>query len=216
MARWHTSIVADVHHPPFNFLTRTPITIDLIVLCSAVFFIDAWFDHQLLEAFALWPLTGPFEPYQLLSHMLLHGSPPHLIFNMYGIYLFGTPIERAVGQRRYVALILISALVAGLVQLLANAIERSTAPTVGASGALFGLMYAFARLFPKARIVPLIPPIPMPAWLFVLLYALLELYLGFSQADTQIAHFAHLGGLLGGVMVYAGWRYQYRHHHYLL
>ncbi|WP_170113074.1 rhomboid family intramembrane serine protease [Ahniella affigens] len=186
--------------------TRTPITIGLIVLCTAAFFVDATLDHQLLEMFALWPLTGPFAPWQLLTHMFLHGSPEHLFFNMYGFYLFGSPIERAVGRYRYVLLIGTGALTAGLVQLLANAIEQSAAATVGASGALFGLLYVFARLFPKARIVPLIPPIPMPAWLFVLLYALVELYLGFSQADTQIAHFAHLGGLLGGFLVFAGWR----------
>lgn len=184
---------------------RTPMTIGMIVICTVVFFANAKFGNPLYRDFALWPWSGPFQPWQLLSHAFLHGSITHLFFNMYGLYLFGSQVEQTVGRYRYLSLLVVSAMTAGLVQLLANAWENSQAPTVGASGALFGVMYVYARLYPKAKIMLILPPIPLPAWLFVLLYALLELYLGFSRATTQIAHFAHLGGLLGGIVIFAHW-----------
>jgi membrane associated rhomboid family serine protease len=80
------------------------------------------------------------------------------------------------------------------------------APTVGASGGIFGLLLGFAMMFPRRKIVPLIPPIPMPAWVFVTLYGALELYLGVTGTASGIAHFAHLGGMIGGWIMLRRWR----------
>lgn len=185
---------------------RTPITIALIVIGTLIFFVNAKLGEPLFRDYALWPLANHFMPWQLLSHAFLHGSITHLFFNLYGLYLFGAPIEACVGRSRYLSLLAGSAITAGIVQLIANAWEGNANPTVGASGALFGVMYVYARLFPKHRILLILPPIPLPAWLFVLLYGLLELYLGISGQSPQIAHFAHLGGLLGGALLFALWR----------
>jgi membrane associated rhomboid family serine protease len=80
------------------------------------------------------------------------------------------------------------------------------APTIGASGGVFGLLLAYAILFPRQKVIPLIPPIPMPAWLFATLYAALELILGITGSVADVAHFAHLGGMVGSALVMAQWR----------
>jgi len=79
-------------------------------------------------------------------------------------------------------------------------------PTLGASGGVFGLLLAYAMLFPKRKVIPLIPPIPMPAWLFATIFASLELFLGVTGTLSGIAHFAHLGGMVGSALVVMQWR----------
>ncbi len=106
------------------------------------------------------------------------------------------------GTTRFALLYFVSVLVAALVQLLAIYYSGSIDPTVGASGGLFGLLIMFALLFPNRKMILLILPVPIPAWLFVSLYASAELFFGISGTLTSIAHFAHLGGLLGGFLVY--------------
>ena len=103
-------------------------------------------------------------------------------------------------------LYIVSVLTAAAAQLLVTSVMGSSAPTIGASGGLFGLLISFAMVFPRRIIVLLIPPIPMPAWLFVILYGLIELTLGVTGIASGIAHFAHLGGLFGGWAVVRYWR----------
>jgi membrane associated rhomboid family serine protease len=79
-------------------------------------------------------------------------------------------------------------------------------PTIGASGGVFGLLLAYAFLFPRRKVVPLIPPIPMPAWLFATIYAGVELFLGVTGTMSDVAHFAHLGGMVGSALVISQWR----------
>jgi membrane associated rhomboid family serine protease len=109
------------------------------------------------------------------------------------------------GSKRLLVFYFASVIVAALTQLLVAAWSGSPNPTVGASGGLFGLLVGFAMLFPHRRIVPLIPPIPMPAWLFAILFAALELYLGVTGTQSGVAHFAHLGGMVGGFLVMRYW-----------
>jgi len=85
-------------------------------------------------------------------------------------------------------------------------LHTEAAPTIGASGGVFGLLLAYALLFPRRKVIPLIPPIPMPAWLFATLYAGLELVLGVTGTQADVAHFAHIGGMLGSAMVVVTWR----------
>jgi membrane associated rhomboid family serine protease len=162
----------------------------------------------LFDALALWPVGGGFAPWQLLTYALLHGGLLHLAFNMYGLWMFGSELERVWGPRRLLHYYLASVLVAGLTQLLVASNSPFPYPTVGASGGLFGLLLGYAVLFPNRTIVLLIPPIPMPAWLFAAVFGVLELTLGFTGTASGIAHFAHVGGMLGGWLMLRYWRGQ--------
>ena len=162
----------------------------------------------LFDWFALWPLGAGFAPWQLATYALLHGGLLHLAFNMYGLWMFGSALEQVWGPRRLLQYYAVSVLVAGLVQLLVASGSPLPYPTVGASGGLFGLLLGYAMLFPQRRLMLLFPPIPMPAWLFAVVFGLLELTLGVTGEATGIAHFAHLGGMLGGWLMLRYWRGQ--------
>jgi membrane associated rhomboid family serine protease len=162
--------------------------------------------------FGLWPLQAIeghvyFNYWQIVTYAFLHGSITHLLFNMLGLWMFGAEIERYVGSRRLLACYFASVVTAALSQLFIPALFGAPpAPTIGASGGVFGLLLAYAVLFPTRKVVPLIPPIPMPAWLFATLYAGTELLLGVTGTLSGIAHFAHLGGMVGSALVILKWR----------
>ena len=162
----------------------------------------------LFDRLALWPLGSGFAPWQLATYALLHGGLLHLAFNMYGLWMFGSALEQVWGPRRLLQYYAVSVLVAGAVQLLVASGSPVAYPTVGASGGLFGLLLGYAMLFPQRRLMLLFPPIPMPAWLFAVVFGLLELTLGVTGEATGIAHFAHLGGMLGGWLMIRYWRGQ--------
>jgi membrane associated rhomboid family serine protease len=185
-----------------------PATQALILSCVAVFFMQS-LGLDGIAAFALWPVdSGEFMPWQVLSYAFLHGGLSHLVFNMFGLFMFGAELERVWGSKRFLVFYFASVLCAALTQLAIAAWSGSDSPTIGASGGLFGLLTGFAMLFPKRTIVPLIPPIPMPAWLFVVLYGLVELTLGVTGTLSGVAHFAHLGGIAGGWLTLRYWRRQ--------
>jgi membrane associated rhomboid family serine protease len=127
---------------------------------------------------------------------------------MYGLWMFGSALEQVWGARRLLQYYLVSVLVAGLVQLMVASGSPMAYPTVGASGGLFGLLLGYAMLFPQRRLMLLFPPIPMPAWLFAVVFGVLELTLGVTGEASGIAHFAHLGGMLGGWLMLRYWRGQ--------
>ena len=162
----------------------------------------------LFDALALWPLGSGFAPWQLASYALLHGGLLHLAFNMYGLWMFGSALEQLWGPRRLLQFYVVCVLAAGAVQLLVASGAPVPYPTVGASGGLFGLLLGYAMMFPQRTLMLLFPPIPMPAWLFAVLFGLLELTLGFAGEETGIAHFAHLGGMVGGWLMLRYWRGQ--------
>jgi membrane associated rhomboid family serine protease len=178
-----------------------PVTQGLILANVLVYFLDSALGGGLSGWLALWPLSGPFMPWQLLTYAFVHGSVAHLLFNMLGVYMFGADLERVWGGRRYLTYYVACALFAAAAQLVVSALAGSYAPTVGASGAVFGLLIAFAWLFPRRMIMPLFPPIPMRAPVFVALYGVLELFLGVTGTQAGVAHFAHLGGLAGGFLL---------------
>jgi membrane associated rhomboid family serine protease len=122
--------------------------------------------------------------------------------------MFGSDVERTVGPRHYLTLYFASLLSSSLTQLLVVSMMTSGGvyPTVGASGAIFGILLVFGLLFPRRTIVLLIPPIPMPAIVFVALYALLELFSGVFGTNQGVAHFAHLGGMIGAYLTLRHWR----------
>jgi membrane associated rhomboid family serine protease len=183
-----------------------PLTKALMLVCTAIFCVDLLL--PLDRWFALWPLqSGQFGLWQPISYAFLHGDMLHLFFNMLGLWMFGSELERLWGQRRYWQFLLASLLAAAAVQLLFTWAIGSRVPTVGASGALYGLLLAFGMLFPNRTIMPLFPPIPMKARTFVIVFGVLELVLGVTGGGG-IAHFAHLGGMLGGFLMIRYWRGQ--------
>lgn len=190
-----------------------PVTLALILLNVAVFMAESMLGDALILNFALWPFhTGPargpaFQLWQVVSYSFLHANFWHLFVNMYAVYMFGGDLERVWGPRRYLALYFASVVAAAFAQLVWSGMAQTPPyPTVGASGGVFGLLLAFAMYFPRRVIVLLIPPVPLPAWLFVTLYGILTLYLGISGTQAGIAHFAHLGGMLGALLLIFYWR----------
>ncbi len=159
--------------------------------------------------FALWPATdprSPFMPWQLLTYGFLHGNTTHIFFNMFGLWMFGRDIELYMGSRRFLIYFLVCVVGAGVVQLIVAGMQGGIYPTVGASGGVFGILLAYGLTFPNRVVVPLFPPIPMRAITFVVIYGLLELYLGVSGGAPGVANFAHLGGMLFGFFLIRYWR----------
>jgi membrane associated rhomboid family serine protease len=184
----------------------------LLIATIASFMLQLGAGDGMITSLALWPLQGNFMPWQLVTYAFLHGNLVHLAFNMYGLWLFGSELEYLLGRRLLLRLYFASVLSAGLMQLLATSFTGGVYPTVGASGGVFGILLAYAMFFPNRIIVLLIPPIPLPAWLFVMLYAGIELTLGVTGTQAGVAHFAHLGGMIGGYLVIRRWRRRGRGH----
>jgi membrane associated rhomboid family serine protease len=185
-----------------------PITQALLLVNVALFCLDTFLRAWLVPLFALWPIGQGFMPWQVVSYAFLHGGFGHLFFNMLGLWMFGAELERLWGGRRYLQFYFASVLTAAAAQLAIAGLTGSIYPTVGASGGLFGLLLAYGMTFPNRTIVPLIPPIPMKAKVFVALYGGLELLLGVTGTQSGVAHFAHLGGMLGGYLMIRYWRRQ--------
>jgi membrane associated rhomboid family serine protease len=190
-----------------------PVTRLLLIANIAVYLLQSVLGDLLIVWFALWPFNTPpgygagFLPWQVLTYGFLHGGLIHLGFNMLALYMFGGQLELVFGSRRFLIYFLGCVFSAALAQLAMSALSGGPAfPTVGASGGVFGLLLAYGLFFPRRTVMLLFPPIPMPAWLFVTLYGLLELYLGVTGTAAGIAHFAHLGGMLGGWILIRQWR----------
>ena len=184
-----------------------PVTQALLLANVAVFFLGQLLGPGLLSLFALWPIGTAFWPWQIVTYAFLHGDFNHLFFNMLGLWMFGGELEHVWGQKRFLQFYFASVIAAALTQLLVNALLGTMAPTIGASGGLFGLLLAFAMLFPN-RTILLFFVIPMKAKWLVALYGVIELYQGVYVMNSGVAHFAHLGGMLGGMLTLRYWRGQ--------
>ena len=172
----------------------------------------AWGRMQLAM---FYPTSDYFQPFQIVTHMFMHGNTMHLFFNMFGLFMFGPPLESMWGPKRFLFYYLITGFGALLLNLLVIFVQHhylggveeiSFYHMVGASGAIFGLLAGYGLSFPENRIMLLFPPIPMKAKYFVLIYAGIELFLGVGGVNTGIAHFAHLGGALFGLLLILYWR----------
>lgn len=215
-----------------------PVTKALMLICTAFFCVDQFLPLDLW--LALWPVdSGRFMPWQIVSYAFLHSDMLHLFFNMLGLWMFGADLERLWGRNRYLSFLAVSVVVAALTQLLVTWLIGSRMPTVGASGALFGLLLAYALSFPRRQFdlvgfLPMvffmipntfvnmlgfglyilmltnrsalpIPPVPVPAMTMVAIFGAIELLFGLFFR-TGVAHFAHLGGMLGGWLMMLYWR----------
>ena len=175
-----------------------PVTRALLYACVAVYLLQANVP-LMLDWLALWPPGSGFAPWQLVTYSFLHGGLSHILFNMFGLYMFGSDVERLFGSRFFAQYYLASVVVAALAHLGITALLGGPAiPVVGASGGIYGLLLAFGVYFPQRKVVLLIPPIPMKARTFVFVFAAIELFFGVTGTASGVAHFAYLGGMLGG------------------
>lgn len=167
----------------------------------------------MLSPLLLWPVDFGvsgigFMPWQLLTYGFLHASLSHIFFNMFALLMFGAPLEYTWGTKRFVTYYLVCVVGAGLTYLGWAAAMHISTPVLGASGGVFGLLLAYGMLFPKQRVMLLFPPIPMSARTLVIGYGAIELLMGVTGIGGNIAHFAHLGGMLFGWLMIRYWRGQ--------
>lgn len=172
-------------------------------------------DWQRLSLAMFYPESPFFRPYQIITHMFMHASIGHLFFNMFALYMFGSALESVWGRAKFLKFYFITGLGALALYLGVKFIELNymgepgyaeNIPMLGASGAVFGLLAGFGFMFPESRIMLLIPPIPMKAKYFVLIFGAIELFLGIANIGSGIAHFAHVGGALFGFLTLYYWK----------
>jgi membrane associated rhomboid family serine protease len=158
----------------------------------------------LTQWFALWPLSSPhFYPWQLLTYLFLHGGLWHLFFNMLALWMFGMELEHLWGSRKFLVFYLLCGLAGGITNLVVSPFLGQAAPTIGASGAVFGVLLAFGMLFPD-RPIYLYFLLPVRAKYFIAAYIGLELFFGVTGTTDGVAHFAHLGGAAAAALFVLG------------
>lgn len=221
-----------------SVLTNLPrVTKNLIIINLCVFCLT-WFGERMMNTdvlgrvFALYyPASVHFHFWQPLTYMFLHGGFWHIFFNMYTLFVFGPVVERMIGEKKFLSLYLVCGIGAAACQIgvqalqaasyMAQMADGSTAaaqsymilksiPTVGASGSIFGVLIAYAMLFPTSRLTLIFPPVSMSAKWMVIIFAAIELLSGMGSLSggfsSNVAHFAHIGGMLFGFLMISFWR----------
>ena len=205
-----------------------PVVKNLIILNVMMFLITLLTGNFMYEKFSLFYFQSPlFKPYQIITHMFMHGGFFHILFNMYTLFIFGSVLENVWGGKKFLLYYLVTGVGAAIIHSLVMYIEASSltqameagnflaqekmfalmrTPTVGASGAIYGLLLAYGMLFPNSVMQLLFPPVALKAKYFVLIFGALELFLGLSNTGSDIAHFAHLGGMIFGYFLIIYWK----------
>ena len=205
-----------------------PATTNIIIINVLVMVMIALNREFMIEHFALFYPTSPFfRPWQFITHMFMHGGFWHIFFNMYTLWMFGSVLERAWGWKKFLLFYFVTGLGAALLhtgvqfieaQVYMSRIAEGSAqaaaalhrlnltPTVGASGAIYGVLLGFAMLYPDAILTLIFPPVPLKAKWFVIIFAVIELLTGIFGVGGSIAHFAHLGGMLFGWLLIMYWK----------
>ncbi|MCD8100961.1 MAG: rhomboid family intramembrane serine protease [Alistipes sp.] len=210
----------------------TPPVVKNLLIINALFFLavsvlPAGTVDLIYAKLALFFWKSPFfMPHQVVTYMFLHAGFSHFFFNMFALWMFGRVLEYDLGSKRFLIYYMVCGIGAALLQLgvawielsgieeavmngtvsVAQYASRVNVPTVGASGAIFGILLGFGMLHPNSIIMLLFPPIPMKAKYFVIIYGVIELMLGVSGRMDNVAHFAHVGGMLWGWMLLRWWK----------
>lgn len=206
-----------------NFISQIPtVTKNLVAINILMFIATLINDNFMVANFAMfYPASPFFKPWQILTHMFMHGGFWHIFFNMYSLLMFGSILERSLGPKKFLIFYFVTGL--GAVALhtgvewmqarvfIANGAAQAyqqllVTPTLGASGAIYGVLIGFAMLYPQARLTLIFPPIPMKAKWLVIIFAAIELFSGINGIQDGVAHFAHLGGMLFGWLLIRWWR----------
>ncbi|MCD7963427.1 MAG: rhomboid family intramembrane serine protease [Rikenellaceae bacterium] len=207
-------------------LRTPPVVKNLLIINALVFFAQAylpngWGNILTVKGALFFRKSDYFQPYQLVTHMFLHGSFGHLFLNMFSLWMFGRILEYDLGSKRFLTFYMICGIGAALLYSGVNWLEisylRSTGvseiivqrainiPSLGASGAIFGVLLGFGMMHPNSVIMLLIPPITMKAKYFVIIFMVLEIIQGFAVTDN-VAHFAHVGGMIWGFFLLRYWK----------
>jgi len=199
--------------PPLTEVVKMLIIINVVMYLGTMFTLDPDIRGMLAMYY---PASEHFQPFQIVTHMFMHDGHgiTHLLFNMFGLFMFGVPLEMRLGAKRFLIFYLGSGLGALLFYLgiqffqvnymgMTEVINHSM---WGASGAVFGLLAGYGILYANQVVQMIFPPVRMKAKYFVLIFGALEVYLGFSGMDTGIAHFAHVGGAVAGFLILASWK----------
>ena len=212
-----------------GFFSSLPtVTKNLIIINVLVFVMTLLRKQFMYESFALFYPTSPyFHWWQYITHMFMHGGFWHIFFNMYTLLIFGCVVERIIGSRKFLIFYFVcglgaaalhtgveylqaasymNAIADGSIQAADSYARLKLTPTVGASGAIYGIILAYAMLFPQSRLTLIFPPVSMSAKWMVIIFAGIELLTGITGTADGVAHFAHLGGMLFGWLLIKYWR----------
>lgn len=204
------------------------VTRNLLIINVLMFIGTLLNEETMTRVFALfYPASPLFHGWQYITHMFMHGGFWHIFFNMYTLFIFGSVVERIIGEKKFLIFYFVcglgaAALHTGVEYLQAQhymtlIAQGDTAamqayqmlkmtPTVGASGAIYGLLIGYAMLFPNAQLTLIFPPVTLSAKWWVIIFAVIELVTGVTGIASGIAHFAHLGGMLFGFLLIRYWR----------
>ena len=212
-----------------GFLSSWPPATKSIIIINVLVFIMTLVDRDfMIRNFALfYPASPLFKPWQVVSHMFMHGGFWHIFYNMYTLFIFGSVLERVWGTKKYLLFYFVTGLGAAALhtgvqwievqhymsQIAAgdpaaaqNIGDLMRIPTVGASGAIYGLLLGYGMLYPDAVLALIFPPIALKAKWFVIIFAVIELLTGLTGTGGGVAHFAHLGGMLFGWLLILYWK----------
>ena len=212
-----------------GFMSSIPTVTRNLIIINVIVFIATLINKEFMYAtFAMfYPTSQYFHVWQFVTHMFMHGGFMHILFNMYTLWLFGSVLERMIGERKFLIFYFVCGLgavalhtgveylqVQGLMKAIAEGsttaaqsyAELKATPTLGASGAVYGVIIGYAMLFPESKLTLLFPPVTLSAKWMVIIFAGLELLFGITGTAVSIAHFAHLGGMLFGWLMIKYWR----------
>ena len=200
-----------------GFMSNVPQAVKSIIIINVLVWIMTTLDRNgiILSYCSLYPGHGNilpvwYRPWTFVTYMFLHGGFAHLFFNMYALFLFGSVLERVWGTQKFLFYYFATGIGAGIIHIGVQLLTNDFVPTVGASGAIFGLLLGYAMLYPDSMMGLIFPPITLKAKWFILIYAIIELLLGVSGAQSGVAHFAHLGGLVVGLVIMLYWKFKHK------
>jgi len=204
-------------------MNNIPTVTKNILIINVILFIATLVNENfMVGTFAMfYPASPFFRPWQVVTHMFMHGGFWHIFFNMYTLFIFGSVLERTIGSKKFLVFYFITGLGAAALHTGVEWIQYSSmaaaenvsgirtllmTPTLGASGAIYGILIGYAMLYPDSVLTLIFPPISLKAKWFALIFAAIELGTGVIGTSDGVAHFAHLGGMLFGWLLMYYWR----------
>lgn len=212
-----------------GFFSNLPKVTRNILFINVIFFVATLVNQEFMtRTFALfYPSSRYFHFWQPVTYMFMHGGFWHILFNMYTLVVFGSVLERMIGERKFLIFYMLCGLGAAACHMAVQSIEASSfqngivlgsqaamrgyatlkmIPTLGASGAVYGVLIGYAMLFPETRLTLIFPPVSFSAKWMVVIFAAIELFTGVTGTAEGVAHFAHLGGMAIGWILIRWWR----------
>ncbi|MBO6168672.1 MAG: rhomboid family intramembrane serine protease [Bacteroidales bacterium] len=202
-----------------------PVTRNLILVNVVIYIATLVNENFMIGTFGLfYPSSHFFHWWQVVTHMFMHGGIWHIFFNMYTLFIFGVVVERILGSKKFLLFYFVCGLGAAAMQIgtqyiemqmflssdsqsaLQSIVALKNTPTVGASGAIYGVLMGYAMLFPQSKMTLIFPPVTLSAKWMVVIFAVIELFTGVAGFADGVAHFAHLGGMLIGWLMIRWWR----------